>query len=79
MGVMEGEFMEGVVEGGAGSCTYVFVCMYLPMQVLKVGAMASAGMQSIDVEGSVASFISGGKAGFSIIWTCGGEEEGWLN
>lgn len=54
---------------GRGAVVHVCmckVCMYLPMQVLKVEVMASAGMQSSDIEGSVARFISGGKAAFSM-------------
>lgn len=44
---------------------YVYVYKYSPMQVLKVGAMASAGMQSLDV-GSVARFVPG-EFGFSML------------
>lgn len=55
----------------------VGVCRNLPMQVLKVAAMASTGMQSTDVEGSVAKLVSGGDAGISMLLICGLLRGGW--
>lgn len=51
---------------GNGGFTYVRVCMYLPMQVLKAEAMASAGMQPCNV-GSVGRSVLGAMAGFSML------------
>lgn len=56
--------MRGLEQGGKGGFKD------LPMQVLKVGAMAPAGMQSMDAEGLVAGLTSEGKAGISIILIC---------
>lgn len=41
----------------------------IPMQVPKVGSIASVGMESMHVRGSVSALIPGGSAGISIICT----------